>query len=119
MRRRRGTPHLERPHRARLFDKLRLNVGLPERTSHGQRHQQACLQLADGIELAVVSKRLGDSTVSVTADIDSHLLRSTEHEAANDAAALVPARKVGVPTLCPHGGENEEEAVSAESGNGL
>ncbi|HET7432131.1 MAG TPA: hypothetical protein VFJ89_11545 [Nocardioides sp.] len=61
-------------------------------TLHGTRPPQASLQLAAGTPLAVVSKRLGHSSVAVTLDI--YLLRSTEHDAANSAAALVPARKV-------------------------
>jgi integrase len=103
----------------RLFEKLRAKAGLPKMTFHGQRHQQASLQLAAGTPLAVVSKRLGHANVSTTADIYSHLLRSTEHDAANAAAALVPPRRVPAHTLHAQGGENEEEAVPAESGNGL
>jgi integrase len=70
----------------RLFDKLRRQAGLPKMTLHGTRHQQASLQLAAGTPLAVVSKQLGHSSVAVTADIYSHLLRSTERDAANAAA---------------------------------
>jgi integrase len=76
----------------RLFDKLRRRADLPPMTFHGQRHQQASLQLAAGTPLAVVSKRLGHSSDSVTADIYSHLLEPTEQAAANAAAALVPPR---------------------------
>ena len=83
----------------RLFDKLRVRAGLPAMTFHGLRHQQASLQLAAGTPLAVVSKRLGHSSVSVTDDIYSHLLRSTEHDAANNAASLVPARGASARTL--------------------
>ncbi len=114
----------------RLFDKLRIRACLPEMTLHGLRHQSASLQLAAGVPLAVVSKRLGHSSVSVTADIYSHLLRSTEHDAANAAAALVPARRVLPPlqgtfvgarahTLHAQGGENEREPAPAWSGDGL
>jgi len=103
----------------RLFDKLRIKAGLPKMTFHGLRHQQASLQLAAGTPLAVVSKRLGHSSVAVTADIYSHLLRSTEHDAANNAAALVPPRKEVAHTLHAHRDVNDEEAVPAESGNGL
>lgn len=103
----------------RLFEKLRQRADLPPMTFHGLRHQHASLQLAAGTPLAVVSKRLGHQSVAITADIYSHLLRSTEHEAANNAAALVPARRVPAHTLHAQGGENEEEAASALSGNGL
>lgn len=103
----------------RLFEKLRQRADLPPMTFHGLRHQHASLQLAAGTPLAVVSKRLGHQSVSITADIYSHLLRSTEHEAANNAAALVPARRASAHTLHAQGGENEEEAAPALSGNGL
>lgn len=117
-----GRP-LKLQYATRLFDKLRVAAGLPEMTLHGLRHQQASLQLAAGTPLAVVSKRLGHSSVSVTADIYSHLLESTEHDAANAAAALVPARRpvqgVSAHTLHTQGGENEKEAAPAIGGNGL
>ncbi|MCO7238413.1 tyrosine recombinase XerC [Aeromicrobium sp. CnD17-E] len=102
----------------RLFQKIRKSAGLPEMTFHGQRHQQASLQLAAGTPLAVVSKRLGHSSTAVTADVYSHLLQSTEHDAANAAAALVPPRRAAARTVHAQGGENEEEAASASSGNG-
>lgn len=113
-----GRP-VKKDYATRLFQKLREQAGLPHMTFHGQRHQQASLQLAAGVPLAVVSKRLGHSSVSVTADIYSHLLESTEHAAANAAASLVPARKVGARTLHTQGGENEKEAAPATGGNGL
>jgi integrase len=97
----------------RLFEKLRVQAGLPKMTFHGQRHQQASLQLAAGTPLAVVSKRLGHSSVAVTADIYSHLLRSTEHDAANAAAALVPARSdIRAHTMHAQAPGNQKEAVS-------
>jgi Phage integrase family len=85
-----------------LSEKLRVQEGLPKMPFHGQRHQ-ASLQLAAGTHLAVVSKRLGHSSVAVTADIYSHPLGSTEHDAANAAAALVPARpEARAHTQCTH-----------------
>lgn len=103
----------------RLFERLRAGAGLPPMTFHGLRHQQASLQLAAGTPLAVVSKRLGHSSVSVTADIYSHLLESTEHAAANAAASLVPLRRGAAPTPHPQEGANEEEAAPAVRGNRL
>jgi len=102
----------------RLFDKLRVKAGLPDMTFHGLRHQQATLQLAAGTPLAVVSKRLGHSA-SVTADIYSHLLRSTEREAANSAASLVPPRKTSAHAVHRQRDKNDAEAAPALNGNGL
>lgn len=103
----------------RLFARIRKAAELPEMTFHGLRHQQASLQLEAGTPLAVVSKRLGHSSISVTADIYSHLLRSTDHEAANNAASLVPSRKVPAHTLHTRGGKTKKEAASTLSENDL
>ncbi|WP_448002542.1 tyrosine-type recombinase/integrase [Agromyces bauzanensis] len=83
---------------SRLFEKLRIAAGLPKLTFHGQRHENASLLLASGTDVAVVAKRLGHSSVSVTGDIYSHLIGSASRQAAEDAAALVPPRKTGAHT---------------------
>lgn len=103
----------------RLFEKLRTKAGLPKMTFHGQQHQQASLQLAAGTDIAVVSKRLGHASVAITSDLYAHLLRSTDHQVANNAAALVPPRGAAAHTVHAQGGENTKEAAPAESGNGL
>ncbi|MDT4934056.1 MAG: hypothetical protein QOK11_1948 [Pseudonocardiales bacterium] len=46
--------------------------------------------LAAGVPMAVVSKRLGHSTITLTSDTYSHLLGGVGGEAAERAAALVP-----------------------------
>jgi Phage integrase family len=51
-------------------------LGLPKGTSlHTRRHSHGSTLLADGVDLATVSERLGHSSVRVTADIYSHALR--------------------------------------------
>ena len=49
--------------------------------------------LAAGVPLAVVSKRLGHSSVSITSDTYSHLHEGVGREAAERAAALVPPNR--------------------------
>ena len=49
--------------------------------------------LAAGVPLAVVSKRLGHSSVAITSDTYSHLLEGVGRKAAERAAALVPRRR--------------------------
>src|SRR5690242_17702530 len=49
--------------------------------------------LAAGVDLAVVSKRLGHSSVSITSDTYSHLLEGVGRAAAERAAALVPRNR--------------------------
>lgn len=74
----------------RLFDSLRRDVGLPAMTLHGLRHMHASLLLASGADIALVSKRLGHSSISVTSDIYTHLIGDAARRAAENASALVP-----------------------------
>ncbi|MBL8927062.1 MAG: site-specific integrase [Pseudonocardia sp.] len=57
---------------------------------HDLRHGAASLLLAAGADMALVSKRLGHSSISITADTYSHLLEGVGRAAAERAAALVP-----------------------------
>jgi hypothetical protein len=58
-------------------------LGLPKGASlHALRHSHASLLLADGVDLATVSARLGHSSVRTTADIYSHAIRGKDHAAA-------------------------------------
>ncbi|GAA1768471.1 tyrosine-type recombinase/integrase [Agromyces humatus] len=84
---------------SRLFDKLRVEAGLPKMTFHGQRHENASLMIAAGTDIAIVSKRLGHSSVSITGDICSHLIGSASRHAAESTAALVPVKSAGAHTL--------------------
>lgn len=54
------------------------------------RHGSASLLLAAGVNIAVVSKRLGHSSISITSDTYSHLLEGVGHDAAQLVASLVP-----------------------------
>jgi integrase len=62
-----------------LFRRLKLPQGA---SLHSLRHTHASLLLADGVDLATVSERLGHSSVRVTADIYSHAIRGRDQEAA-------------------------------------
>lgn len=57
---------------------------------HDLRHGAASLRLASGTDIAIVSKVLGHSSVSITSDTYSHLLAGVGKAAAERAAALVP-----------------------------
>jgi integrase len=58
-------------------------LGLPKGTSlHTLRHTHGSFLLADGVDLPTVSKRLGHSSVRVTADVYAHALRGRDEEAA-------------------------------------
>ena len=72
------------------FEHLVEQAGLPAMTFHGLRHQHASLMIAQGVELAVVSKRLGHASIAITNDLYGHLLRGANKAAAEAAEALVP-----------------------------
>lgn len=94
----------------RLFDRLRVQADLPPMTMHGLRHMHASLMIAAGVNLAVVSKRLGHSSVAITSDVYSHLIGSASRDAANSAASLVPSR-AAVHTSCTQVPQAAGEAV--------
>jgi integrase len=74
----------------RLFDSLRIRVGLPATTLHGLRHMHASLMLASGTDIALVSKRLRHLSITITSDIYSHLIGDAGRRAAETASALIP-----------------------------
>lgn len=59
---------------------------------HDLRHGQASLMLAAGVDMNIVSKRLGHSRSSFTADTYAHMLDGVGRDAAEKAAALIPRR---------------------------
>ena len=70
---------------------------------HDLRHGAASLLMAAGVDMNVISKRLGHSRSSFTADTYAHMLDGVGREAAEKAAALVPRRRAesaGVPHGC-------------------
>lgn len=68
--------------RRRYFIKIRGAAGIPENfTIHGMRHTHATLLLKNGVNLKVVSERLGHSSVNVTLNIYAHVLESMEQTA--------------------------------------
>jgi len=60
---------------------------------HDLRHGAASLRLAAGTDIAIVSKVLGHSSVSITSDTYSHLLEGVGRAAAEKASALVPRNR--------------------------
>ena len=59
----------------RLFVKLSREAGLRHIRVHDLRHGYATLALLAGVNPKVVQQRLGHSSISVTMDIYSHVLR--------------------------------------------
>ncbi len=72
------------------FREVCVQAGVRPIRLHDLRHGQASLMLAAGVPMAVVSKRLGHSSLAITSDTYSHLLEGVGQQAATAAAALVP-----------------------------
>lgn len=64
-------------------------AGLPHIKLHGARHTYATLALSAGVPLHIVSKRLGHSTLAVTANVYTHLLSGDDEQAAATYARVV------------------------------
>jgi integrase len=84
-----GTP-LRPEYVTRNMQRIAERAGLSRKRLHDLRHGAASLQLAAGVPLAIISKRLGHSSINITADTYSHLLEGAGREAAERTAALVP-----------------------------
>jgi len=64
-------------------------AGLPVVKLHALRHGHATHALEAGVDLTVMSARLGHSSVAITGDIYSHVTRATDSAAAARVAAAV------------------------------
>ena len=73
-----------------MFRRLVRAAALPHIPLHGLRHTYASLALAKGVNAAIVSRRLGHSSVAFTLDVYSHVLPQVDAEAAEVIAAFTP-----------------------------
>lgn len=64
-------------------------AGLPRQRFHDLRHAYATLMLESGDELTVISKNLGHSNLSTTADVYSHLTRTMQKQSAARMDAIL------------------------------
>src|SRR5579859_7327144 len=71
-----------------LFRDLLKNAGLPHMRVHDLRHSSATILFAAGVQLKVVSKRLGHASIATTADIYSHVLPEMQQEVADKIDGL-------------------------------
>jgi integrase len=72
------------------FGQLCDDAGIRRVRVHDLRHGAASLRLAAGVDIAIVSKVLGHSQISLTADTYSQLLEGVGKDAAQRAMNLVP-----------------------------
>jgi integrase len=66
--------------------------GMPPASLHTLRHTAASLQIAAGVDIAIVSKRMRHSTIGLTNDTYGHLIGKAGQKAARAAVAQVPRR---------------------------
>lgn len=63
------------------FDALLRKAGLPDVCFHDLRHTYAALSIAAGVDLYTLSRRMGHSTITVTADRYGHLYQGQTQDA--------------------------------------
>jgi integrase len=72
-----------------MFKRLADAAGVPPIRLHDLRHTSATLALAAGVHPKVVQERLGHSSISITLDTYSHVVKGLQQEAAEKVAALL------------------------------
>jgi integrase len=77
----------------RHFYPLLERAGLPHLRFHDLRHSAATLLLAMGVHLKIVQEMLGHSTITVTADLYSHVLPSMQQEPAEKMGQLLSGQR--------------------------
>lgn len=86
-----GTPYLPE-YVSRHFKDLAAAAGLPVIRLHDGRHTAATLGLESGVDIKVMSERLGHSGSSITRDLYTHVRRAVHDQAAEAIVALLPER---------------------------
>jgi integrase len=94
---------------SKTFVELSKAAGLRPIRVHDLRHGAASLRLAAGVDIAVVSKQLGHSTIALTVDTYSHLLDGVARQAAERAMALVPRAPRDHSVTSPPSGSSPRE----------
>jgi len=82
----------------RHFQALAERSGLPAIRLHDLRHTNASLALEAGVEMKVVSERLGHSQISITADLYTHVSNTVGRAAAEKIAGALEAPAEALPT---------------------
>ena len=75
----------------RSFKPLLRRAGLPDMRLHDLRHSAASMLLAFGVEMKTISEILGHSSLSITADLYTHVLSETTKEAVSRLNRLFKA----------------------------
>jgi len=73
---------------SKAFKAFREKNNLPPLTFHQLRHSNASLLIAEGVDVATISKRLGHSNLGTTTKIYSHALKKPDQDASDKLGAL-------------------------------
>ncbi len=84
---------------------------------HDLRHTYATFLLSKGINVKVISERLGHESIQVTLDLYSHVLESMQDEAVEKIDVVLAATKVPPIELQNPYGQHPLKERSAESSN--
>ena len=71
------------------FDRLVARAAVPRIRMHDLRHTYATIALRAGVHPAIVSERLGHSSIAVTLDLYSHAVPGLQREAAGVVGNLI------------------------------
>jgi integrase len=71
------------------FDGLVARAGVPRIRVHDLRHTYATIALRTGVHPAIVSERLGHSSIAITIDLYSHAVPGLQREAAGVVGDLI------------------------------
>jgi len=85
-----GTP-LDGINVTHAFQEALKRAGLPHQRFHDMRHACATLLLEQGEDLAIVSKLLGHSSLTTTADVYAHLTHDMRRRAADRMDTILNA----------------------------
>jgi integrase len=94
----------------RHFQALAEKARLPVIRLHDLRHTNASLALSAGVDLKVVSERLGHSQLAITADLYTHVNRGLGKAAAEQIARALRPNSPAVPSaFLAQGPENASQ----------
>ena len=77
----------------RTFNRLIKKAEVKKITFHALRHTHATWLLSKGINIKVISERLGHSNIKVTLDVYSHVLPTMQEEAVKQIDNLLSVSK--------------------------
>jgi integrase len=80
---------------SRHFIGLAEKAGLPRIPLHAGRHTAASLALEAGVDIKVVSERMGHSTTTITQNLYQHVRRAVHEKAVDAVIRLLPERRRG------------------------